>query len=255
MHVPHPVRVYSLPSTDAISQALDVYVTKVSAEAVARHGMFTVAVSGGSLPKLLCRLRQNETVDFAAWHVFFVDERCVPLNSEESNYLLLKNELLDHVPVPASQVYTINETLLRKPEEAAEDYMDKLKNLFAKKNAVKVPCFDLILLGIGPDGHTASLFPGHPLLNEDLEWVGHVTDSPKPPPSRITLTLPVLNHAHHIAFVVTGEGKRDAVRQILDEKNEELPPTNVKPHGELVWFLDEAAASDLTLTKPTPFML
>lgn len=107
------------------------------------------------------------------------------------------------------------------------------------------PVFDLILLGMGPDGHTASLFPGYPWQPEDAEaWVRPVENSPKPPPKRITLTLGAINHARKVAFVATGAGKQDMLRRILDNKDEELPSATVKPDpGALYWFVDDAAAA------------
>ncbi|KAI9230531.1 MAG: glucosamine-6-phosphate isomerases/6-phosphogluconolactonase-domain-containing protein [Piptocephalis tieghemiana] len=225
---------------------LSAYVSRLSREAIERHGLFTVAISGGSLPKQLSRdLVQDTTVDWSKWHVFFADERCVKLDHADSNYALVKEELLDKVSIPSSQVYPIDDSVVDSPQEVASRYMDCLRGLFASKDSVKVPVFDLILLGMGPDGHTCSLFPDHPILEEDVEWVSYLTDSPKPPPSRITLTFPVLNHAKNVAFVATGAGKQEPLHRIFD-LGDILPAGKVQPvTGELVWFLDEEAAKDL----------
>ncbi|KAJ3300121.1 suppressor of los1-1 [Blyttiomyces sp. JEL0837] len=202
-------------SNAAISQALNQKVAHLSQEAIARWGKFTVAVSGGSLPTILsAELKKNATVDWAKWHVFLADERCVPLDHADSNCKLIKNELLAHVSIPANQVYPLNEEYAADPAKAAEDYTEKLKRVFGTSG---FPQFDLILLGMGPDGHTCSLFPGHPLLNEKTAWVSWLTDSPKPPPSRITLTYPVLNIARCVIFVSTGESKAEVLHNILDK--------------------------------------
>lgn len=247
--------VYAFPSTDQLSEALNQYVEKLSAEAIKKHGRFTVAVSGGSLPKLLsANLKQNPRIDFNSWHFFFADERCVPLDHEDSNYLELKKQLLDPLAeqIPPGAVHTIKSEL--SPEEAAEEYMDQLMAVFAAGDAVKFPVFDLILLGMGPDGHTASLFPGHELLSENIEWVSSISDSPKPPKDRITLTFPVLNHAHNVAFVTAGEGKQDMVQKIIEEPEHELPCQRVHPaNGTVSWFIDNAAAGKLNPVRLTEF--
>ncbi|KAG5460432.1 MAG: 6-phosphogluconolactonase, partial [Olpidium bornovanus] len=264
MHSVHTASVHVFPSSgESLAEALEAYVARVSAEAVARHGVFTVALSGGSLPKLLgaALRRRSRRVQYERWHVFFADERCVPPDSEDSNLRACREELFEGPGAPAAgllppeQVYAPDAAALAAgapPEEVAADYMEKLKNVFAKKNAVKFPVFDLVLLGLGPDGHTASLFPGHDLLREEHEWVAWLSDSPKPPPARITLSLPVLNHAHNVAFVVTGEAKRDVVSRIIDDRDQNLPAALVKPNGRLTWFLDHAAAGALK-TQPQPF--
>jgi 6-phosphogluconolactonase len=142
--------VYAFSSTDQLSQALDKYVEKLSIEAIKKHDRFTIAISGGSLPKLLsATLKHNPRIDFAKWQIFFVDERCVPLDHEDSNYLEVKKQLLDALAeqIQPGSVHTINPSL--SPEDAAEDYMDQLRHVFAAGNAVKFPVFDLILLGMG----------------------------------------------------------------------------------------------------------
>ncbi|KAG0231833.1 6-phosphogluconolactonase [Mortierella sp. GBAus27b] len=240
-------QILSFPDAQALSTGLDEYVAKLSAEAIKHHDKFTVALSGGSLPKQLSAvLRHNTSVDFSKWIVYFADERCVPLDHEDSNYLLAKNELFNHVNIPEENIHPIDASL--SPEDAAEDYISQLAKTFATRDSVRYPVFDLILLGVGPDGHTCSLFPGHELLNETSVWCAAITDSPKPPPERITLTFPVLNHAHHVAFVAAGAGKQDILQKILDPASQEdLPARSVKPStGSLTWFVDDAAAGKIT---------
>ncbi|KAF9604145.1 hypothetical protein IFM89_002820 [Coptis chinensis] len=158
---------------------------------------------------------------------------------------------LEGVPVPPGHVYAMNDAL--PAEGAADDYETRLKQLVKTKvldfkPASEFPRFDLILLGMGPDGHVASLFPGHNLLNENQRWVTFVKDSPKPPPERITFTFPVINSASNIAVVAAGAGKSDVVRRALGSKttSDLLPVEMVSPEdGEATWFLDKHAASKL----------
>ncbi|KAI0244759.1 suppressor of los1-1, partial [Massospora cicadina] len=226
--------VFSFSTLEEVSIALNKFVASCSSQAIKSHGRFTIALSGGSLPKTLAAvLKDNREIDFSKWHVFFADERCAPLNHEDSNYLLAKKELLDHVPISRENIHTINNDLVNSPSAAAEDYESTLVKVFDDKNEVRFPTFDLIFVGIGPDGHTCSLFPGHPLLEEKDLWVAPIEDSPKPPPQRITLTYPILNHATAVAFVVTGDNKQSILEKILDEKDYSLPATRVKPiHGQ-----------------------
>ncbi|KAH0508382.1 6-phosphogluconolactonase [Microtus ochrogaster] len=154
-----------------------------------------------------------------------------------------RTHLLSKLPIPDSQVLTVNPAL--PVEDAAEDYAGKLRQAFQGDT---VPVFDLLILGVGPDGHTCSLFPGHPLLQEQEKIVAPISDSPKPPPQRVTLTLPVLNAAQSIIFVATGEGKAAVLKRILEDKDSSLPATMVQPRtGALCWFLDEAAARLLSV--------
>lgn len=156
------------------------------------------------------------------------------------------------MPILPGHVYAINDAL--SAEGAAEDYETCLKHLVNTKvvdvsAASGFPKFDLMLLGMGPDGHVASLFPGHPLLNENQKWVTFVKDSPKPPPERITFTFPVINSSAYIALVAPGASKADAVYTALgggsSQNAETLPVQRVAPEGVLTWFLDKDAASKL----------
>ncbi len=237
------------PSPQELGKAAATYVAKLSAQAVTARGRFTVALSGGSLPRLLSPplvagpLRAQ--IDWPAWQIFWADERCVPLTHPDSNYRLARRELFDQIDLPAVQIHTIDGTL--DPEAAARAYQTSLSQLFQPQPG-HLPQFDLILLGMGEDGHTASLFPHHPLLKETGRWVAPIFDSPKPPPERITLTLPVINNARHVAFLTAGESKAEILPRVLETEAPpgELPAQMVRPAtGHLVWFVDEAAAAKL----------
>jgi len=225
-------------------------------------------------------------IPYNVWcrHVFYADERAVPLDHPDSNHHACTQVLLSKVPIPQENIHTLDPSLLPEAtsdknvnqddidiESLAEAYEHVLIQHFVQKDAARFPIFDLILLGMGPDGHTASLFPGHPLLSGsaaslsasggggsaaeapvdvDMRWVAPIADSPKPPPKRVTLTLSVLNHAARIAFVACGKEKVPVVKKVLDGdegKKELLPAARVKPvyPGCLYWFLDEDAAGDL----------
>lgn len=256
-----PPALYSFPTTDDLAPNLRKYVLGAQSAALERHDAFKVAVSGGSLPKTLAKalLAQGngsleDTAQFAKWEIFFADERAVPLDHEDSNYKLLKDELLDKIPAELGQphVYPIDESLLKDPQELADTYEQSLVKSFAQKDSVKVPLFDLLLLGCGPDGHTCSLFPGHALLRETTGWVLPIEDSPKPPAARITLSLPVVTAALRIAFVATGEGKKEILKQIFEaEEGQQLPCGLVNSGGQdkVSWFCDSAATDGVAFPR------
>jgi len=229
-------------------------VTKAQKEAVEKMGRFTLAISGGSLPKMLKGLVNSQAIKWDKWHVYYADERVVPLDHPDSNHALCMGELFSKVPIPETNIHAIDVSLLDNVEELADEYEKELIKEFASKDAARFPVFDLILLGMGPDGHTASLFPGHELLSESDRWVAYITDSPKPPPTRITLTYPVINHASKVAFVATGAGKVDMLKAVLDEPEKGLPSARVKPMspGQVYWFVDDPAAAQ-TVYPRTPF--
>lgn len=182
--------------------------------------------------------------------MYYVDERVVPLDHPDSNHAACKNYFYDHVPIPTQNIHPIDETLLDDLEELCDAYEKDLILMFASKDSARFPIFDLILLGMGPDGHTGSLFPGHELLSEEDRWVAYLEDSPKPPPKRITFTYPVINHAARVAFVATGEGKQDTLSDVLDRPELGLPCSRVRPAtGLLSWFVDDAAAGKLSYKK------
>ncbi|KAG5289576.1 6-phosphogluconolactonase [Histoplasma ohiense] len=246
---------YVFPDTDALATQLRKYVLKSQNTAIARHDVFRVAVSGGSLPAVLARAllapnngSEEDSPRFSSWEIFFADERVVPLDHEDSNYRLVKTELLDKIPpelgTPIVHPIDITHISDDDPQEVADQYQEELMHSFAAKDSVKLPVFDLLLLGCGPDGHTCSLFPGHELLRESDAWVAPISDSPKPPPKRITLTLPVVIHGLRIAFVATGGGKKDIMRRIFDtEDGRSLPCALVNAAGaeKVSWFTDTQA--------------
>lgn len=137
-------------------------------------------------------------------------------------------------------------SLLHDLDELSDAYEKDLIREFARGDSARFPVFDIILLGMGPDGHTASLFPDHELLNESDRWVAYVEDSPKPPPKRITLTFPVINHAARVAFVATGKEKAEILSKVIDTPEAGLPASRVKPaQGQLYFFTDDAATEKL----------
>lgn len=165
-------------------------------------------------------------------------------------------EIFSKIPLPQENIHTIDASLLDDIEELSDDYEQQLIKEFAQKDAARFPVFDAIMLGMGPDGHTASLFPGHELLTETDRWVAYINDSPKPPPKRITFTFPVINHASKVVFVATGASKVDTLHTVLDAPEEGLPCSRVKPAqpGQVYWFVDDAASA-ATHYQRTPFSL
>ncbi|KAK4157955.1 glucosamine-6-phosphate isomerases/6-phosphogluconolactonase-domain-containing protein [Chaetomidium leptoderma] len=254
---------YSFPAVDALATALRTYVISCQDAGIARHGVFKVAVSGGSLPKTLAQALLTapasaaDTVKWDKWEIFFADERAVPHDHADSNYGLLKSELLDKLPqgTAAPTVHPIDADALDDTQELADRYEQTLVKSFAGRDSVRLPIFDLLLLGCGPDGHTCSLFPGHELLRETSAWVAAIEDSPKPPPRRVTLTLPVVTHAVHVAFVATGGGKKEIMKEIFED-NKGLPCALVNEGcGERCsWFVDNAAVEGVTYPR-RPFSL
>ncbi|KAF8649743.1 hypothetical protein AX16_005513 [Volvariella volvacea WC 439] len=251
---PNPPILYSFPTSDHIVDGLASFIVKAQKEATERKGRFTLAISGGSLPKMLRGLIGNSAVKWDKWHVYYADERVVPLDHADSNHLACQSLLFSKVPIPAANIHTIDVSLLNDLEELADSYEKDLIREFARADAARFPVFDLILLGMGPDGHTASLFPDHELLAEEDRWVAYIEDSPKPPPKRITLTYPVINHAARVAFVAAGKEKVDTLQTVLDDPATGLPAARVKPAfpGQLYWFVDDAASEKVRYPR-TPF--
>ncbi|KAI7750331.1 hypothetical protein M8C21_021668 [Ambrosia artemisiifolia] len=247
-------KILRFQSEEATAIALAKYIANLSAKSIANHGSFSVVLSGGTLFDTTRKLLEAPyigSIDWSKWLIFFLDERVVPLDHPDSNYKLAYDGFLSKVPIPESNIYPIKENL--SPEEAAEEYEQRLKQLVANGTLKTSPVtgfakFDLMLVGMGPDGHVASLFCWHFQRFEKQKWVTFITDSPKPPPPRITFTFPLINSASEIALVVVGEEKADAVKVALGEHASygyPLPVQKVSPEGNLTWFLDNGATSRL----------
>lgn len=250
-----------LETYDSIAElapALRKYIIALQNASIKRHARFRVAVSGGSLPKTLSKAllasptNENDKVDFSHWDIFFADERCVPLDHEDSNYKLVHDELLSKLDASTHgtpRTFPIDTTTLNDSVETADKYEKQLISEFANRDSVRLPTFDLLLLGCGPDGHTCSLFPGSSLLSTEPEaWVEGVDDSPKPPPKRITLSMAVVLHASNIAFVATGEGKRELLQKLFETQDGKTLPcgiVNSRAGDKVVWFTDAAASKGI----------
>lgn len=249
---------FSFPTAEVLASALRAYIVQAQNTGFVRHGVFKIAVSGGSLPKTLAQALlapssgPDDVLDFGKWEIFFADERAVPLDHEDSNFGLLKAEFLDKLPPTAGAptVHAINTEYLNDLQELADQYEQALVKSFASRDSVKLPIFDLLLLGCGPDGHTCSLFPGHELLRETSAWVAPIEDSPKPPPKRVTLTLPVVTHAVRVCFVATGAGKKTIMKEIFDQTSQ-LPCAlvNEAAGDRCAWFVDDAAVEGVVYPR------
>ena len=228
------------------------------AHAVLRRGRAAVALSGGSTPRALyAHLAEHpwrDRIEWAKLHLFFGDERFVPHDDAESNARMADETLIAHVPIPPGNVHCIpcngapradtpvTAAATRSAEQAAADYQQTLSAFYgsAALDAAR-PLFDVVLLGLGGDGHTASLFPGTPALKERKAWAVPVETKNTASPLRITLTYPTLESTHAVAFLVSGAAKRDVARRVLDG-DASLPAARVHPLGGMLWIMDQEAA-------------
>ncbi len=227
-------------SQELASTAAETFI-KQAKGAIEEFGRFTVALAGGSTPKRAYEIlatQHHDTLDWNKVHAFFGDERTVPPDHEDSNYRMAQDTLLSHVPI--GSVHRMRGEL--DPSEAAALYEKDLEAFFGGP-----PRFDLVLLGIGEDGHTASLFPGTPALDVGDRWA---VENPveKLGTTRITLTVPAINAAKRVVFLVAGEGKAKALKEILevDAEPRDCPAKLIRPVGEPIWMSDAAAASSLS---------
>jgi 6-phosphogluconolactonase len=230
------------PDIDALSTGAIEATLRILAESVSQRGRFALALSGGHTPARMYSMWAEKYSAQTPWdrvHLFWGDERFVPQANPLSNYNMTREALISRVPIPAANVHPVP-TNLPNPQGAAEAYEADLRNFFG----AAAPAFDVQLLGIGVEGHTASLFPGSPALEEKQRWVAAVR-APAEPPDRLTLTPAVLNCGRNTFFLAAGKDKRQilaALRNEQDPKVSQYPAARIQPAGPVTWLLDQAAA-------------
>ena len=231
------------PDLDSLSRAAMDETLSIVRDAVEKRGRFSIALSGGHTPARMYEFWATKPYrDQTPWdrvHLFWGDERYVAHDDSLSNFRMTRETLISHVPIPAANVHPIP-TVSAPPEKSAAAYEKELRDYFG----AEPPEFDLQLMGIGPEGHTASLFPDSSALEEKQRWVLPV-EVPATPPRRITLTLVVINRARNTFFLVAGRDKTpiiSALRAEPDAKLSKYPAGRVQPPGPVHWFLDQAAA-------------
>lgn len=239
-------KLHIYPDASRLTEALADTWAQLAEAAIARQGAFYAALAGGSTPRqLYARLAQEpycSGIDWSRVHIFFGDERCVPRDHADSNYRMASEALLSHVAIPPAQIHPLFDPA-RSPAQNADVYITQLLATLPL-DANGLPVFDLVLLGMGDDGHTASLFPGTSILQES-ERIVAAAYVEKLEAWRVSLTFPVINRARAVAITVAGVGKAEMLESVLTDRAADHPIQRVSPRGELHWFLDEAAAQRL----------
>jgi len=214
-------RWHSFHSQDEINEAAIANIMQAADKAIKKYDSFLIVLAGGSTPKAVYKLLSKQKADWSKWHIFHNDDRCLPVDDDERNSKMAREAWLNHVDIPESQIHDIPAELGNV--EGAKAYTETLRG---------VRTFDLVILGLGEDGHTASLFPGHAVDN--ATDAVPVSDAPKAPADRITISQNRLNHTNEVMFLVTGAGKQDAVNQW--RKGESIPATLINgKHGADVY--------------------
>ncbi|MFO8098392.1 MAG: 6-phosphogluconolactonase [Salinibacter sp.] len=235
--------VHRADDREALSRAAAQFLVADIHATLETQDAYSLALAGGSTPRRLYELLGAGAAGTVPWdrvHLFWGDERYVPHDHPESNVRLVRETFLASAVVTEANVHPIP-TQLDSAEAAAAAYADTLREHFGDRSAT----FDTVLLGLGSDGHTASLFPETPDLTDDPRWVRPVTAPPRHDiPARISCTLPVLNGARQAVFLVAGGRKAEALRGVLDDRDPSLPATHIRPRGACHWFVDRAARPD-----------
>lgn len=238
------MELHVLKDGEALSQAAAKFIAGHITATLKKQDRYTIALSGGSTPKrlhqILAQSPYKEEIDWSKLHVFWGDERAVPFKDDRNNAKMAYDTLLDFVPVPADQIHVMRTDI--SAEQSAVEY-EKILHRYFDNTATS---FDLVLLGMGDDGHTLSLFPGQPVIHEEKLWATSFWLQAQDM-SRITLTKTIVNHSACVMFLTAGSAKAHALKEVLKgASNPDLYPSQViKPVGELHWFVDEAAAAGL----------
>ncbi len=242
------IRVF--PDTPNFTRAAAEHVIQQASLAISTRGRFTIALGGGSTPKslyvLLASPEYRTRIDWGKIEFFWGDERHVPPDHAESNYRMAHEAMLSPLAISENQIHRIHGEF-PQAQAAADQYEDRLRDRLGSSDS-PIPCIDLVLLGMGPDGHTASLFPGTDAVHESTRLVAAPWVE-KFKTFRITLTPPIINQALQVTFLITGVGKAEVLREVMEGpfQPEKLPSQAIRPiSGQLTWFLDQEAARDLS---------
>ena len=240
------MKIHTFETIEELSASAAQTIYDLAIKAISKDGLFTLALSGGTTPqRLYQKLSDDPFREIMPWdkiYFFFGDERIVPREDLLSNYHTADKILFSRVPIPETNIIRIL-TENNTPQQAAEKYENIIKNFFSYQKS-KMPVFDVIVLGVGEDGHTASLFPGDIALKEK-EKIAVAVDTPGVAPlvPRVSLTLPVINAARNVVFLGSGENKKTIINQVFKEYSEKkpktLPAAMVQPEGNLIWFVAE----------------
>jgi len=240
------MQAFTAKNSDELSEKFADWLVDYANEVLKKQNRFTIALSGGSTPKKLYKLltsgNYKSRIDWSKFHFFWGDERFVPFDDERNNAKMAYEELLDHVPVNKENIHVM-QTMGSEPEESAIKYEKLLHDYFDDA----VTTFDLVMLGLGSDAHTLSLFPGYEIVTENKKWVSALYLKEQEM-YRITLTAAVVNKASRVVFLVSGGDKAAALYHVLASEHEPYlyPAQAIQPfNGELYWFYDEAASADL----------
>ena len=219
-------RWHTLETADQVAQAAYQQILTAAEHAIADHGNFKLVLAGGGTPEKVYRLLAQADADWAKWFIYYGDERCLPSNHADRNSLMATQVFLEKVAIPFSQIFTIPAEL--GPEQAAKKYQQIVADALP---------FDMVLLGMGEDGHTASLFPGH--KNQEDELAHAVYNSPKPPPERVSMSAKALSNTEQLIFLITGANKQDAVKNW--RSGQDLPVATITPKNPIDIYIDQDA--------------